>query len=435
MKRFNKQIAVSAMALLSVGTIAAGCGSSSTGGGGTKGASAPASNKVDIFSWWTGVASSKALNSFFTAYEAKYPNIKVVNDAVSGGAGSNAKAVLATRMNDNKPPSTFQVHVGNGSLKSYVQAGQLSPLNSLFKQEGWYQVYPKSLLNLATFNGKIYAVPVDMQRCNVLFYNTKIFNEYHLTPPTTWSQFLTEAKTLKQHGITPLAVANHGNWETTILWSDILLGTLGYSNYNKLLDGKMSWNNAGVKQASETYLKVMKYTNSNASSLHWADADQMVAQGKAAMNVMGDWAVGYFTTDAGLTPGKQFGWAPTPGTQGIFAAVSDAFGLPSGLKGKARTNAINFLKVLGSAKAQAKFNPLKGTFSPRLDANPSIYNKYSQAAMKSYQKDKLVLIPGQGGTNPGFTTALENAMSQFTASGNVTQFISALTSAAQSNPL
>lgn len=433
MKRFNKQVAVSAIALLSVGTIAAGCGSTSSNGTGSS--SASASSKVDIFSWWTGVASSKALDSFFKAYQAKYPHITVVNDAVSGGAGSNAKAVLATRMNDNKPPSTFQVHVGNGSLKSYVQAGQLAPLNSLFKQQGWYRVYPKSLLNLATFKGKIYAVPVDMQRANVVFYNTKIFKQYHLTPPTTWAQFLTEAKTLKAHGVTALAVANNGNWETTLLWSDILLGTVGYTNYSKLMAGQLSWDSAGVKQASQTYLDVMKYSNSNASSLHWAQADQMVAQGQAAMNIMGDWAVGYFTTDAGLTPGKQFGWAPTPGTKGIFAAVSDAFGLPSGLKGQARTNAINFLKVLGSSSAQAKFNPLKGTFSPRLDASPSIYNAYSQSAMASYKRDKLVLVPGQGGTNPGFTTALENDMSQFTASGNVNQFVSELASAAKSNPL
>lgn len=431
MKPYSKQMALGAIGLMAVGTIAAGCGSTASAAA----SSGPAANTVDIFSWWTGTASSKALNTFFEAFKAQYPGIKVVNDAVSGGAGSNAKAVLASRMNADKPPSTFQVHVGNGSLKSWVEAGKLAPLNSLFKSQGWYNDFPKSLLKLATFNGKIYAVPVDMQRANVLWYNVKIFKEYHLTPPTSWTEFVTDAKILQSHGITPMALANHGNWETTLLWSDILLGTVGYSNYNKIMDGSIPLNSAGVKQASETYLEVMKYTNSNASSLHWAQADQMVAQGQAAMNVMGDWAAGYFTTTAGLTPGKQFGWAPTPGTKGIFAAVSDAFGLPTGLSGKAKQNAIDFLKVLGSNKAQEKFNPLKGTFSPRLDANPADYNAYSRSAMVSYKKDPLVLVPGQGGLNPGFTTALENDMSQFTASKNVNEFVSELTSAASSNPL
>ncbi len=431
MKRFSRQMVLGAAGLASLSLIAAGCGTSPS----KTNAASPSSSTVDIFSWWTGTASSKALNTFFEAFKAKYPHVKVVNDAVSGGAGSNAKAVLASRMNANKPPSTFQVHVGNGSLKSWVEAGKLQPLNSLFQQQGWYNEFPKSLLKLATFNGKIYAVPVDMQRANVLWYNTAIFKKYGLKPPATWSQFISEAKVLEKHHIVPLAVANHGNWETTLLWSDILLGTVGYHNYNAIMHGTVPMDSSGVKKASETYLEVMKYTNSNASSLHWAQADQMVAQGQAAMNVMGDWAAGYFTTTAGLTPGKQFGWAPTPGTQGVFAAVSDAFGLPSGLKGQAKTNAIDFLKVLGSASAQAKFNPLKGTFSPRLDANPSDYNAYSRSAMASYKKDPLVLVPGQGGLNPGFTNALENAMSSFTASGNVTSFLQALASAESANPL
>ncbi|WDL95665.1 ABC transporter substrate-binding protein [Alicyclobacillus sp. ALC3] len=432
MKKRAKSATLGALSVLAVGALVSGCGSTGSTGNSTSGAS---SSKVDIFSWWTGVASSKALNTFFTLYQKQYPGVKVVNDAVSGGAGSNAKAVLATRMQAGNPPSTFQVHAGNGSLRQWVKAGDMAPLNSLYKSQGWYSVFPKSLLNLVTFNGNIYAVPVDMQRANVLWYNTGVFKKYNLTPPTTWAQFLTEAQTLKSHGITPLALGNHGNWETTLLWSDVLLGTVGQTEYNNLMNGKASWNSAGVKQASQTYLNVMKYTNSDASSLHWADADQMVAQGKAAMNVMGDWANGYFATTAGLTPGKQYGWAPTPGSQGVFAAVSDVFGLPSKLSGKAKTNATNFLKVLGSAEGQKQFNPLKGTFSPRLDANPKDYNLYSQDAMKSYQKDPLVLVPGQGGLNPGFTTALENAMSQFTASGNVSQFVSALQSAAQANPL
>lgn len=398
-------------------------------------AASSGSQKVDIFSWWTGEASSKALHAFFKAYEAKYPNVKVINDAVAGGAGSNAHAVLATRMKAGKPPSTFQLHLGNNALKSYVEAGDMQPLNFLYKEEGWYKTFPKSLLKLGTFNGKIYAVPVDMQRGNVLWYNPKIMAKYNLQPPKTWNQFLSEAKVLKQHGITPLAVANHGNWETTMLWNDIVLATVGQQNWDKLLSGKMSWNSPGVKKASEMYLKVMKDTNSNASSLHWAQADQMVAHGKAAMNVMGDWAAGVFTTDDHLKPHTQFAWKATPGTSGVFEVVSDAFGLPKGLKGQARTNAINFLKVLGSADAQKNFNLLKGTFSPRLDANPSDYGAYSQSAMHSYKHDSYVLVPTQGGTNPGFTNALQNAMSTFTASGNVTQFLSALTSAANTHPL
>ncbi|MHB1683916.1 MAG: ABC transporter substrate-binding protein [Bacilli bacterium] len=388
---------------------------------------------LQIFSWWTGVASSKALKEMIGVFNKQYPGVKVINEAVAGGAGSNAKAVLASRMEAGNPPGTFQVHAGGGSLLSWVQAGDMQPLNSLYQSQGWYKAFPKSLLNLLTTNGKIYAVPVDMQRGNVTWYNPSVFKRYHLTAPSTFPQFFADAAVLKRHGITPLALANHGNWEATLLFSDVLLGTVGPVKYDQLLTGKASWNIYGVKEAANTFNRMMAYTNTDYSALHWQQADQLVAQGKAGMNVMGDWAQGYFTTALHLKPGAGFGWAATPGTHGVFGAVSDVFGLPAKLKDPAPT--LDFLKVLGSKQGQDVFNPLKGTFSPRLDANPKLYDAYSRAAMQSFKRDKLVLVIGQGAVNPGFTNSFNNAMEIFVTNHNVKQFVSALESAAQSNPL
>ncbi len=388
---------------------------------------------LQIFSWWTGVASSKALKSLINVYTGEYKGMKVTNDAVAGGAGSNAKAVLASRMEAGNPPGTFQVHGGGGSLLSWIQAGDMTPLNSLYKSQGWYKVFPKSLLNLITYKGNIYAVPVDMQRANVLWFNPSILRKYHLAAPKTFPAFFHDAAILKKHGITPLALANHGNWEATLLFSDVLLGTVGTAKYDQLLTGKANWNIPGVKTAAQTFARMMTYTNSDYSALHWQQADQLVAQGKAAMNVMGDWAQGYFTTDLHLKPNVGFGWAPTPNTHGVFAAVTDVFGLPSKLKDKTPT--LDFLKVLGSKKGQDTFNPLKGTFSPRLDSAAAKYDAYSQSAMKSYKRDKLVLVIGQGAVNPGFTNSFNNAMEIFVTNHNVSTFVSGLESAAQTNPL
>lgn len=421
------------VALLSASTLGiAGCGSQSAAAPSSQ-ASSNKPNHLQIFSWWTGVASSKALNSLITVFNKQNPKIKVVNDAVAGGAGSNAKAVLASRMEAGNPPGTFQVHAGNGTLLSWIQAGYMTSLNSLYKTQGWYKVYPKSLIKMLSVKGKIYAVPVDMQRANVLWYNPAIFKKYHLTAPTSFNQFFQDASVLKSHGITPLALANHGNWEATLLWSDVVLGTLGPQKYDQLLAGKLPMNSPGVVQATKTFVKMLKYTNSDYSALHWQQADHLVAKGSAAMNVMGDWAQGYFTTALHLKPSTGFKWAPTPGTQGSFGMVSDVFGLPKKLPHKSAS--ISFLKTLGSKHGQDVFNPLKGTFSPRLDANAQLYDAYSQSAMQSFKKDKLVLIFGQGAANPGFTNSLNSAMEILVSNHNVNQFIGSLVSASQQNPL
>ena len=46
--------------------------------------------------------------------------------------------------------------------------------------------------------------------------------------------------------------------------------------------------------------------------------------GDAAFNVMGDWAEGYFR-ELGKAPGTDYGWAPTPGSDGVFQFLSDSF--------------------------------------------------------------------------------------------------------------
>ena len=43
-----------------------------------------------------------------------------------------------------------------------------------------------------------------------VFYNKSVFAQYHLTPPTTYSQFISELSTLKAHHVQPLWLATGG---------------------------------------------------------------------------------------------------------------------------------------------------------------------------------------------------------------------------------
>lgn len=66
--------------------------------------SASAAGKLKIFSWWSG-DEGPALEALIKIYKAKYPSVTVDNATVSGGAGTNAKAVLKTRMLGGTPPT------------------------------------------------------------------------------------------------------------------------------------------------------------------------------------------------------------------------------------------------------------------------------------------------------------------------------------------
>lgn len=108
----------------------------------------------------------------------------------------------------------------------------------------------------------------------------------------------------------------------------------------------------------------LEYTNPDAPSLSWQQATDMVVAGQAAFNIMGDWASGYMSVTLGVKPEEGYGWAPSPGTEGVFMALSDSFGLPVGCPN--RENTIAWLKTIGSKEGQDTFNPSRVPSAPEL---------------------------------------------------------------------
>ena len=118
------------------------------------GKAAPAaSNQVEVFSWWVGGGEAAGLAAMQKVFEVKYPDIKFVNAAVAGGSGTNARAVLATRLSAGDPPDSWQAHAGQEIIGTYVAAKQVAPLDDFFKQSGFADVLPKTLIPLISQDG------------------------------------------------------------------------------------------------------------------------------------------------------------------------------------------------------------------------------------------------------------------------------------------
>lgn len=373
---------------------------------------ASAAGKLEIFSWWSG-DEGPALEALVKLYGQKYPSVTVDNATVSGGAGTNAKAVLKTRMLGGTPPDSFQVHAGQELTGTWVVSGRMENLNSLFNSEGWKKVFPKDLINLISYKGGIYSVPVNVHRSNVMWYNPARLKSWGVAVPKTWPEFLTTCAALKAKGLqAPLVVGE--NWTQQHLWENVMVGVLGAQGWDNLWSGKMKFTDPKVVGAFTTFGKVMDCTNKDASGLSWQQASDRIADGTSAFNIMGDWAAGYFTTTKKLTPGTGFGWATAPGTSKTFVMLADSFGLPKGVKNK--TEATNWLKLLGSKAGQDAFNPLKGSIAARLDSDMSKYNVYSQSAARDWKSSRIVGSMVHGAVAPEtFTSAFGALIDQFVA--------------------
>lgn len=387
---------------------------------------------VEIFSWWTGAGEEAGLLALIELFQERHPEYEVVNSAVAGGAGVDARAVLTSRMQAGDPPSTFQIHAGRALLDTWVAADAMEPLNFLYDEEGWWDVFPETLIELTSdAEGNIYSVPVNVHRSNVLFSNTGVFEEHGLEPPTTFDEFFSVAEELEAAGVTPLALGSNETWTLLHTWETVLLGTAGPELYVDLFTGDADWTSPEVLESFEMLDQMFAYVNDDHAARNWQDAAELVATGDAAMNIMGDWAAGYFATDLELEPGTDFGWNATPNTDGSFIFVIDTFGLPEGAPNREGT--VDWLRVLGSKEGQEVFNPLKGSIPARLDADVSVLNEYGQSTFEDFQEATLApSLAHNSAAPPDFTGEALGAIEVWTSQRDAERAAEALEQAADS---
>jgi glucose/mannose transport system substrate-binding protein len=402
-----------------------------------------ASTQVEVFSWWVGPGEADGLAAMVKVFDAQYPGIQFVNAAVAGGAGTNAKAVLATRLAAKDPPDSWQAHAGQETIANYVAAGQVLPLDDLFASTGLGKVLPATLLPLISKDGHPYSVPVNIHRSNVLWYNPKVLAAAGVTANpktdfTTLDAFFKVCDQIKAAGKICLSLG--APWTAVHLFENIMIGTIGAQKWSGLWSTPPTtdWAGADVTAGIANFAKALSYTNADASTMtDWQPASKLVSDGDAAFNIMGDWAYGYFANPApnglALTPHTDFDWAVSPGTYGVFNFLSDSFVLPVGAKHP--DAALDWLTIAASKPGKEAFNPLKGSICARTDCDQSLFSEYSQDAAKDWTANVVVgsLFHGVVAA-PAWAASITTAVGLFQADTTKTaDFQAALVAACKSD--
>ncbi|TFD91246.1 ABC transporter substrate-binding protein [Cryobacterium serini] len=420
-KRRLSLIAGAALAGLAL----AGC---SPAGGSTDDGNA---NQVEVFTWWASGSEKVGLDALVSVFDEQNPDVDFTNAAVAGGAGSNAKAALASRLEANNPPDTFQAHAG-AELTDYIEAGQLQDLSSFYEENGLNEALPPTLLDQLTSDGKIYSVPSNIHRANVTWVNVEVLESAGIDPnvaPADMDAWIDDLTELKDSGVeTPLSLGTE--WTQMQLFENVLIADLGAEGYTGLWDGTTAWDGPGVATAVDHYDQLLDFVNSDYAGLDWDAATQLVLDGNAGYNVMGDWAEAAFV-QAGQTYGTEYTTWATPGTEGVFDFLADSFTLPVGAPHEAA--AIDWLTTVSSAEGQKAFNIAKGSIPARTDAVVSDYPAYQQTALKSFGEDTVVSSLAHGAAAASSWSAdLSSAIGKFGVDRDDDALIAALVSAASS---
>ncbi|MFW6001424.1 MAG: ABC transporter substrate-binding protein, partial [Halanaerobium sp.] len=118
--------------------------------------------EVEVFSWWTGGGEEEGLNALIELFNEEYPDVEFINATVAGGAGSNAKAVLKTRMVGGNPPDSFQVHGGAELIDTYVETEMMVPITDLLEEWGIKDKFNEQILEMSSYEGEYYSIPVNV---------------------------------------------------------------------------------------------------------------------------------------------------------------------------------------------------------------------------------------------------------------------------------
>jgi glucose/mannose transport system substrate-binding protein len=377
---------------------------------------------VEVFTWWTSGGEKAGLDGIVDVFDRDCQGQTFVNAAIAGGTGSNAKQVLASRMQQNDPPSSFLMHAG-AEANDYITAGQVQDLSAEYEEWGLDEAFPAGLIDSLTVDGKIYSVPVNIHRI-MLWGNAPVLADAGITgSPASVEEFIANLETLKASGLeSPLAVGV--DWTQLELLESVLLSELGADDFSALWLSDGDWTTPEVAKAVEDYRTILSYSNPDRDSLDWTDAEKRLTGGQAAYQVMGDWQIGEFIAD-GYT---DYTYQAFPGTEEAYQWVSDSFVLPTGARNE--EGALCWLKTLGSADGQKAFNTAKGSIPARTDADPADYPAYQQAQIADFKVLEQVPSCANGSAcTLGETSALNSAIGKFSIDGKVDELLKAASDA------
>ncbi|KMM86093.1 glucose-binding protein [Pseudomonas taetrolens] len=342
---------------------------------------------VEVVHWWTSGGEAKAVDVLKKLIEKD--GYTWQDSAVAGGGGAAAMTVLKTRAVSGNPPSAAQIK--GPDLQEWGALGLLSNLDKVSTENKWDTLLSKTVSDTMKYDGHYVAVPVNIHRVNWLWINPEVFKKAGIDKaPTTLDELYAAGDKLKAAGFIPLA---HGGqpWQDSTVFENLVLSVMGPQGYKKALIDLDESALTGPQMADVfTQLKKLQgYMDPDGTGQDWNLEAAKVINGKAGMQIMGDWAKSEWSA-AGKKAGTDYECVPFPGTKGSFTYNIDSLAMFKLAKKNDTPGNIaaqnDVAKVALEPEFQYVFNQNKGSIPVRNDLDMSKFDSCGQASAKDFDE-------------------------------------------------
>lgn len=306
------------------------------------------------------------------------------------------KTKIATLMASNEAPDLFNTWAA-GFLKPFVEANKVYSISDdLEKDPTWKNRFVGGIFGGFTFNGKIYASP-NTQTVVCLFYNKEIFDTYNLKVPETFEELKTVCDTLNSNNVTPFALGNKAPW-VGAMYAELIANRIGGSDpFNKVASGEGTWLDSSFIEAGNKMYELVQI-NAFPEGFNALDNDPSRADfldGKAAMHIMGSWAIQQLTFEDSPLIGKV-DVAKFPAIEGGKGDMNAWLGQPDqsfaiSTNCKDKEAAVNFLKLMSEPETQLKFAAAGNLIATTAQLDPAEANPVA-TKVSELQKDMTELF-------------------------------------------
>ncbi|MDE1463483.1 ABC transporter substrate-binding protein [Spartinivicinus poritis] len=344
---------------------------------------------VEVMHWWTSGGEAKALGELKQSLAKQGVGWK--DTPVAGGGGSNAMTVLRARVLSGQSPTAVQML--GFDIQDWGDQGVVANLNQVAKQEGWDKVVPSALQQFSKYQGKWISVPVNVHSTNWVWGNKAVLDKIGVGVPKNWNDLILAMEKAKKAGYVALA---HGGqaWQDATVFDGVVLATGGVDFYRKALIelDPAALSSDTMKRVFDRMAQLRGFVDKNYPGRDWNLASAMVIKGKAAFQMMGDWAKGEFLS-AGKQPGKDFVCFRTPGSQGAITFNADQFTMFKVDKAHQPAQQ-QMAKAVLSPEFQINFNKVKGSAPARTDISDERFDDCGKKAIadlkEAVNKNSLV---------------------------------------------